>query len=63
MFMVFLILWISASLKCKLLNLFVMQQLTDTISDEESFENDGDGYWPFQSYVEQLLIDMFDPGE
>lgn len=40
-----------------------MQQLTDTISDEENFENDGDGSWPFQSFVEQLLVDMFDPGK
>ncbi|KAI3468468.1 hypothetical protein Pfo_025131 [Paulownia fortunei] len=37
------------------------KQLIDTISDDESFENDGDGGWPFQSFVEQLLIDMFDP--
>ncbi|KAL0312286.1 UNVERIFIED_CONTAM: TATA-binding protein-associated factor BTAF1 [Sesamum radiatum] len=38
-----------------------MQQVTDPISDDESFENDGDGGWPFQSFVDQLLIDMFDP--
>ncbi|KAH6823556.1 ROOT GROWTH DEFECTIVE 3 [Perilla frutescens var. hirtella] len=37
------------------------KQLTDIISDEESFENDGDGGWPFQTFVEQLLVDMFDP--
>ncbi|KAG8375288.1 hypothetical protein BUALT_Bualt10G0084800 [Buddleja alternifolia] len=37
------------------------KQLTDAVSDDESFENDGDGGWPFQSFVEQLLIDMFDP--
>lgn len=43
-------------------SLFV-QQLTDIISDEESFENDGDGGWPFQTFVEQLLVDMFDPGK
>ena len=40
-----------------------MQQLTDVISDEESFEIDGDGGWPFQTFVEQLLVDMFDPGK
>lgn len=40
-----------------------MQQLTDTMSDDESSENDGDGGWPFRSFVEQLLIDMFDPGK
>ncbi|KAL0324060.1 UNVERIFIED_CONTAM: TATA-binding protein-associated factor BTAF1 [Sesamum calycinum] len=38
-----------------------MQQVTDPISDDEGFENDGDGGWPFQSFVDQLLIDMFDP--
>ncbi|XP_042034375.1 TATA-binding protein-associated factor BTAF1-like isoform X1 [Salvia splendens] len=37
------------------------KQLTDVISDEESFEIDGDGGWPFQTFVEQLLVDMFDP--
>ncbi|KAK6131978.1 hypothetical protein DH2020_034285 [Rehmannia glutinosa] len=37
------------------------KQLIDTISDDDSFENDGDGGWPFQNFVEQLLIDMFDP--
>ncbi|CAI9784721.1 unnamed protein product [Fraxinus pennsylvanica] len=35
-------------------------QLGDGVSDEEGFENDGDGGWPFQSFVEQLLVDMFD---
>lgn len=34
---------------------------TDTISDDETSENDGDGGWPFQSFVDQLLIDIFDP--
>ncbi|XP_051151489.1 TATA-binding protein-associated factor BTAF1 isoform X2 [Andrographis paniculata] len=37
------------------------KQLTDIVSDDEGFDNYGDGFWPFQSYVEQLLIDMFDP--
>ncbi|KAL6533717.1 btaf1 RNA polymerase II, B-TFIID transcription factor-associated, 170kDa [Orobanche hederae] len=36
-------------------------QLTDTTSDDDNFENDGDGGWPFQNFVEQLLVDMFDP--
>lgn len=45
------------------LKLILMQQLTDVISDEESFEIDGDGGWPFQTFVEQLLVDMFDPGK
>ncbi|KAK9093560.1 hypothetical protein Syun_028471 [Stephania yunnanensis] len=31
------------------------------VLDEESFEYDGDGRWPFQSFVEQLTLDMFDP--
>ncbi|XP_073120900.1 TATA-binding protein-associated factor BTAF1 [Henckelia pumila] len=35
--------------------------VTDTISDDDNIENDGDGGWPFQSFVEQLLIDIFDP--
>ncbi|XP_073057089.1 TATA-binding protein-associated factor BTAF1-like [Primulina eburnea] len=34
--------------------------LTETISDDDNIENDGDGGWPFQSFVEQLLIDIFD---
>ncbi|KAK2978057.1 hypothetical protein RJ640_015695 [Escallonia rubra] len=34
---------------------------TDTVSDEDSSEHDGDGAWPFQSFVEQLILDMFDP--
>ncbi|KZV19791.1 hypothetical protein F511_18790 [Dorcoceras hygrometricum] len=33
----------------------------DTISDDDNIENDGDGGWPFQSFVEQLLVDIFDP--
>lgn len=31
--------------------------------DDESFEHDGDGRWPFHSFVEQLILDMFDPGK
>ncbi|GFP81580.1 tata-binding protein-associated factor btaf1 [Phtheirospermum japonicum] len=37
------------------------KQLVDTVSDDECLENDGDGGWPFQNFVEQLLVDMFDP--
>ncbi|GER39629.1 TATA-binding protein-associated factor, partial [Striga asiatica] len=37
------------------------QQLVDTVSDDESSDNDRDGSWPFQGFVEQLFVDMFDP--
>lgn len=30
--------------------------------DEDNLEHDGDGRWPFHSFVEQLILDMFDPG-
>ncbi|CAL1356659.1 unnamed protein product [Linum trigynum] len=30
-------------------------------SDEDGFENDKDGRWPFYGFVEQLILDMFDP--
>ncbi|XP_024019223.1 TATA-binding protein-associated factor BTAF1 isoform X2 [Morus notabilis] len=33
----------------------------DVNDDEDNFEHDRDGWWPFHSFVEQLLIDMFDP--
>ncbi|GAB4851956.1 btaf1 RNA polymerase II, B-TFIID transcription factor-associated, 170kDa [Ancistrocladus abbreviatus] len=33
----------------------------DSATDDESIEHDGDGRWPFHSFVEQLLVDMFDP--
>ncbi|CAH9101648.1 unnamed protein product [Cuscuta epithymum] len=33
----------------------------DTVSDEDRLESDGDWCWPFQSFVEQLMLDMFDP--
>ncbi|KAG4966687.1 hypothetical protein JHK87_032338 [Glycine soja] len=29
--------------------------------DEDGIEHDGDGQWPFHTFVEQLIIDMFDP--
>lgn len=35
--------------------------LGDTVSDEDILENETDGVWPFQGFVEQLLLDMFDP--
>lgn len=38
------------------------QVLSDAITDEESIEDDGDEVWPFHSFVEQLILDMFDPG-
>ncbi|CAI0433201.1 unnamed protein product [Linum tenue] len=30
-------------------------------SDEDGFERDRDGRWPFHGFVEQLILDMFDP--
>ncbi|CAN4076462.1 unnamed protein product [Withania somnifera] len=35
--------------------------LCENISDEDGLEYDGDKIWPFQSFVEQLILDMFDP--
>ncbi|GAA0152941.1 hypothetical protein LIER_11297 [Lithospermum erythrorhizon] len=35
--------------------------LGDTASDEDILENETEGVWPFQGFVEQLLLDMFDP--
>ncbi|XP_059663033.1 TATA-binding protein-associated factor BTAF1 isoform X2 [Cornus florida] len=34
---------------------------TDSILDEDSSYYEGDGGWPFHSFVEQLILDMFDP--
>ena len=34
----------------------------DVNDDEDSLDHDKDGLWPFHSFVEQLLLDMFDPG-
>ncbi|AEE79207.1 ROOT GROWTH DEFECTIVE 3 [Arabidopsis thaliana] len=31
------------------------------IGNEDDIEPDGDGKWPFHSFVEQLILDMFDP--
>ncbi|KAK8261525.1 hypothetical protein V6Z12_D13G193700 [Gossypium hirsutum] len=33
----------------------------DAVTDEDSSDHDGDGRWPFHSFVEQLILDMFDP--
>ncbi|KAL9268825.1 TATA-binding protein-associated factor BTAF1-like protein, partial [Drosera capensis] len=35
----------------------------DAATDDDSSEHDMDGRWPFHDFVEQLLVDMFDPGE
>lgn len=35
----------------------------EVIPEEENLEQDGDGQWPFHSLVEQLILDMFDPGK
>lgn len=29
--------------------------------EEDNLEHDGDGRWPFHGFVEQLIVDMFDP--
>lgn len=36
------------------------QMFMDAVLDD-AFDYDGDGRWPFQSFVEQLIVDMFDP--
>ncbi|XP_057949880.1 TATA-binding protein-associated factor BTAF1 isoform X2 [Malania oleifera] len=33
----------------------------DTTLEEDSIEHDGVGQWPFHNFVEQLLLDIFDP--
>ncbi|CAL5434732.1 unnamed protein product [Camellia sinensis] len=45
----------------KLTTLSMMQPFSDPIPDEDNFEHDGDGGWPFHNFVEQLIVDMFDP--
>lgn len=40
-----------------------IQVLSDSITDEDGIEDDGDEVWPFHSFVEQLILDMFDPGK
>ncbi|XP_050367441.1 TATA-binding protein-associated factor BTAF1 [Argentina anserina] len=38
-----------------------IKEFLDFDHDEENLEQDGDGRWPFHSFVEQLILDMFDP--
>ncbi|KAJ7964144.1 TATA-binding protein-associated factor BTAF1 [Quillaja saponaria] len=33
----------------------------DVSHDEDGLEHDGEGRWPFHSFVEQLMLDMFSP--
>ncbi|KAL1362643.1 hypothetical protein HN51_010870 [Arachis hypogaea] len=33
----------------------------DVNHDDDGLDHDGDGQWPFHTFVEQLIIDMFDP--
>jgi hypothetical protein len=40
-----------------------MQALLDINHGEDSLEHDGDGRWPFHSFFEQLILEMFDPGK
>lgn len=42
---------------------FAASVQVDANFDEDSLEHEGDGHWPFSSFVEQLILDMFDPGE
>ncbi|CAI9108802.1 OLC1v1008493C4 [Oldenlandia corymbosa var. corymbosa] len=39
----------------------VSHQFTDTIAEDDNVANEDEGVWPFQSFVEQLLLDIFDP--
>ena len=34
----------------------------DANLDEDSHVHDGDARWPFHTFAEQLILDMFDPG-
>ena len=40
-----------------------MQSFLDVNNDEDSLEHDGDGRWPFHSFFEQLILDIFDTGK
>lgn len=51
------------NLKYPSLEIYFLQLLGENISDEDGVEYDGDKIWPFQSFVEQLILDMFDPGK
>ena len=43
--------------------MFLLQVFTDSIYEDDTFEHDGDGSWPFHHFVEQLIHDMFDPSK
>ncbi|KAE8789291.1 modifier of transcription 1-D1 [Hordeum vulgare] len=34
---------------------------SDTVADEDNVEYSDSGRWPFQQFVDQLILDMFDP--
>ncbi|KAM2356475.1 hypothetical protein ACFX1X_005571 [Malus domestica] len=36
------------------------KEILDFDNHEEKIEHDGEGRWPFQSFAEQLILDMFD---
>ncbi|CAN6555838.1 unnamed protein product [Malus baccata var. baccata] len=38
------------------------KEILDFDNHEEKIEHDGEGRWPFQSFAEQLILDMFDQG-
>lgn len=40
----------------------VVQFHMDSDVDGDILDNDKEGGWPFQNFVEQLILDMFDPG-
>lgn len=40
-----------------------MQAFLDVNHVDDSFEQDVEGRWPFHSFFEQLILEMFDPGE
>ncbi|KAM2056088.1 hypothetical protein TB2_028253 [Malus domestica] len=37
------------------------KEFLDLDNHEEKVEHDGEGRWPFHSFVEELILDMFDP--
>ncbi|GMH10882.1 hypothetical protein Nepgr_012723 [Nepenthes gracilis] len=42
-------------------SLSISKVVEDSAVDEDTIEHDGDERWPFHSFVEQLLVDIFDP--
>lgn len=38
------------------------KEFLDADLDEDNIDNNGNGRWPFHGFVEQLILDMFDPG-